>query len=523
MNRIVKLIDYKPNGYQTSILSFEATANENLLPDLYTIKRYSYFTINGLYYSFTGDISFNKLTEGDEFLQSLSDNNILHQGQYFELPVQNAIGENFETATIVVKDNITGEPVFIDGNSINVYIRDTNTGKYNFYNETNNIFLLGPESLSYEKRINENGFYEIKFGNGIFGKRLNEGDEILIYYLKSDGESGVVSPNQLNGNNLNFFTTPQFEAISNDIYVTQNITFLTPQNAQNIAFSNQNSSTNPKEKETVDEIRINSKKSFQSQNRLVTIEDYETFITRNFSNIIQSLNVVNNKSYINEYIKYFYDLGLDRPNDDPRFLFNQLKFSSSGESNNVYLFAVPAIKNVNENNEVNFLSTSQKNSIVNAIETQKMVNIEIVPQDPVYTGFNLGLSLPNEKLNLDIINDTFLVVKRDVSVRNSAESIKQQVNNIFINFFDNLKIGDLVSISNIINEILTVQGVTEVITRRVTNDITLQSPNLSLLVFNSSYPEIDINTISSDIQLPFFKFPFLYNKSILNNIIVEDA
>ncbi len=523
MNRIVKLIDYKPNGYQTSILSFEATANENLLPDLYTIKRYSYFTINGLYYSFTGDISFNKLTEGDEFLQSLSDNNILHQGQYFELPVQNAIGENFETATIVVKDNITGEPVFIDGNSINVYIRDTNTGKYNFYNETNNIFLLGPESLSYEKRINENGFYEIKFGNGIFGKRLNEGDEILIYYLKSDGESGVVSPNQLNGNNLNFFTTPQFEAISNDIYVTQNITFLTPQNAQNIAFSNQNSSTNPKEKETVDEIRINSKKSFQSQNRLVTIEDYETFITRNFSNIIQSLNVVNNKSYINEYIKYFYDLGLDRPNDDPRFLFNQLKFSSSGESNNVYLFAVPAIKNVNENNEVNFLSTSQKNSIVNAIETQKMVNIEIVPQDPVYTGFNLGLSLPNEKLNLDIINETFLVVKRDVSVRNSAESIKQQVNNIFINFFDNLKIGDLVSISNIINEILTVQGVTEVITRRVTNDITLQSPNLSLLVFNSSYPEIDINTISSDIQLPFFKFPFLYNKSILNNIIVEDA
>ena len=523
MNRIVKLIDYKPNGYQTSILSFEATANENLLPDLYTIKRYSYFTINGLYYSFTGDISFNKLTEGDEFLQSLSDNNILHQGQYFELPVQNAIGENFETATIVVKDNITGEPVFIDGNSIDVYVRDTNTGKYNFYNETNNIFLLGPESLSYEKRINENGFYEIKFGNGIFGKRLNEGDEILIYYLKSDGESGVVSPNQLNGNNLNFFTTPQFEAISNEIYVTQNITFLTPQNAQNIAFSNQNSSTNPKEKETVDEIRINSKKSFQSQNRLVTIEDYETFITRNFSNIIQSLNVVNNKSYINEYIKYFYDLGLDRPNDDPRFLFNQLKFSSSGESNNVYLFGVPAIKNVNENNEVNFLSTSQKNSIVNAIETQKMVNIEIIPQDPIYTGFNLGLSLPNEKLNLDIINETFLVVKRDVSVRNSAESIKQQINNIFINFFDNLKIGDLVSISNIINEILTVQGVTEVITRRVANNITLQSPNLSLLVFNNNYPEIDINIISSDIQLPFFKFPFLYNKSILNNIIVEDA
>ena len=45
MNRIVKLIDYKPTGFQTSLLSFESEANEKLLPNLYTIKRYSYFYI----------------------------------------------------------------------------------------------------------------------------------------------------------------------------------------------------------------------------------------------------------------------------------------------------------------------------------------------------------------------------------------------------------------------------------------------------------------------------------------------
>ena len=51
MNRIVKLIDYKPKGYQTSLLSFNLNASSLLPEDAYTIKRYSYFVAGGLYYS----------------------------------------------------------------------------------------------------------------------------------------------------------------------------------------------------------------------------------------------------------------------------------------------------------------------------------------------------------------------------------------------------------------------------------------------------------------------------------------
>ena len=86
---------------------------------------------------------------------------------------------------MVVKDNVTNEPVFIDSNSIDVYVKDADTGTYSFFEETNNIFLKGPQDLSYEKRINENGFFEFKFGNGVFGKKISEGDQILIYYLKN--------------------------------------------------------------------------------------------------------------------------------------------------------------------------------------------------------------------------------------------------------------------------------------------------------------------------------------------------
>jgi hypothetical protein len=341
--------------------------------------------------------------------------------------------------------------------------------------------------------------------------------------LKSDGEAGIISPSQLNGNQLNIFTTPTFEQISDDIYDNANLTFLSPQNAQLISFTNLNGSTNPKQKEDVDSIRVNSKKIFQSQNRLVTIDDYISFINKNFSNIIEGVEVVNNKRYINEFIDYFYKLGLDKPNDDPRFLFNQLKFSTSSDTRDVYLFLVPSISNVDNENNVNFLTTPQKNTIINAINTQKMVNIEIIPQDPIYNAFNLGLRDENELLTTDIIDETFLVAKRTLSNRISVESIKQQINNIFITYFKEAKLGSIVSITELKNKILSIDGVVEIFTRRVLDDRTIETPNLSLLSFNNNYPDIDISDITSDLQLPFFKYPFLYNNSILNNIIVEDA
>mgnify|MGYP003388588677 CR=1 FL=1 len=523
MNRIVKLIDYKPTGFQTSILSFEAVSNEKLIPNLYTIKRYSYFTVNGIDYSFTNDVSFSKSSNTSEVLSNLSENNLLYQGKYYEYPEQQAVGEDFETVTLVVKDNITGEPIFIDEKSINVYVRESDNGRYSFYEETNNMFLKGPGDLNYEKRINENGFYEIKFGNGVFGRRLRDGDDIFIYYLKSDGDSGVISPNQLNGNQLNIYSTPTFEDISDDIYDNANLTFLSPQNAQLISFSNLNGSTTPKQREDVDSIRTNSKKIFQSQNRLVTIDDYESFINKNFSNILDDIKVVNNKTYISDFIDYFYKLGLDKPNEDPRFLFNQLKFSSPSDSNNVYIFMVPAISNVDSENNVNFLTTPQKNTIINAINTQKMVNIEIIPQDPIYNAFGIGLREENELLTTEIIDDTYLVAKRSLSNRISVDSIKQQINNIFISYFKDAKLGSIISLTELKNKILSIDGVVELFTRRVSGDKIIETPNLSLLSFNINYPDIDISDITSDLQLPFFKYPFLYNNSILNNIIIEDA
>ena len=523
MNRIVKLVDYKPKGYQTSLLPFNVDVNSSLPIGTYTIKRYSYFSIDGTIYSFANDITFTKSLPGDESLVDFSDTNLLRQGQYFEYPPQFSTGEDFETIVLSLKVANTNTNLKIDGGSIDVYVKDANTGKYVNYTETNNMFLESPESPKYEKRLNENGLFEIKFGNGVFGKSLNEGDEVSIFYITSDGEGGIVSRGQLDGRTLNFFITPKFTDISNSIY-DDTFTFLLPSQVSTLAFTNTVDSSNPKDIESVDEIRINATKNLQLQNRVVTVADFKSDIEVNYSNVLKSVNVVNNKTYINEYIKYFYDIGLNKPNDDSRLLFNQVKFATSSQLNNVFLFMVPKFLSVDEDNNFYYVSTPQKSSIVNSLADKKLLNVEILPQDPIYTAFGLGLSIGGDnELTSGIIDQTQLVIKRDVLTNVSAENLKQRVNNIFKNYFETLELGSLFSINDLLVEIFSLPGVINVFTRRTVNGESYEIPNISMLVFNPIYEQNDIRTITGDYQLPFFKFPFLYNKSILNKIIVENV
>ena len=57
--------------------------------------------------------------------------------------------------------------------------------------------------------------------------------------------------------------------------------------------------------------------------------------------------------------------------------------------------------------------------------------------------------------------------------------------------------------------------------RILDNGSTVTNNGLNLLVFNPKYSDIDIQIQSTDLQLPYFKFPFLWNKTILDNIVVE--
>lgn len=524
INRVTKLIGYNPTGYKTSVLSFNAEAGELLQANIYTIKRFSFFTVNGVDFSFIKDATFNKTTSSNEALTTLSDQNLLYQGKYFEHPTQIAIGEDYEVVSLIVKDTVNKEPINIEHDSINVFVQKFNDNKYIEFIEVDSMFTQDSSTYAFEKRLNENGFYELKFGNNINGVKLSAGDKILIYYLKSDGTKGVIAANTLNGNNINIFTSNQFEKVSKNIYETGSI-FLTPSLATNVKFTNEYGSTAPAEIETVEQIKKNSPKTFFAQNRLVTVGDIENFVNKNYSNIISSSKAINNTSYIDNVIKYYYDIGLDAPNNDPRILFNQVKFASTSQLNTVHTFLVPKLRTIDANNTPFFLTSSQKSEVVNSMADGKMANMEIIPHDPVYNAITVGLEPTGGSAAVSDIDKTFLVIRRALNERFSATKIKENVNNVFKNAFnaETAKLGQTINLSDMTGQILNIPGVESISTRRVNsnNEIIREVPFLNLYSFNLIYSDVDIASTSSNITLPYFKYPFLYNTTLAERIIIE--
>ena len=154
----------------------------------------------------------------------------------------------------------------------------------------------------------------------------------------------------------------------------------------------------------------------------------------------------------------------------------------------------------------------------------KMLTTELIPEDPIYTAFNLGLEITSDEIiTPEIINETFLVVEKATSIRSSAESLRQQINNIFINYFKTLQLGSIVGLSDLKSQIFAINGVEDLKTRRVVDGIVYENSNISLIAFNPVYSDIDIKIISNDTKMDFYQYPFLWNNSIQDRIIIENA
>jgi hypothetical protein len=65
--------------------------------------------------------------------------------------------------------------------------------------------------------------------------------------------------------------------------------------------------------ESIESIRVNAPRAFASQNRLFTLTDYKTFIQKNFSQYVKDVHVCVNDYYVNNFLKYYFDIGLDSP------------------------------------------------------------------------------------------------------------------------------------------------------------------------------------------------------------------
>jgi len=516
MNRIVKLIDYKPLGKQTSIVPMSLKGTLNLSSGYYTLPKFSFVAAGGKTYSTSKDLTFQKVNSSVTETLSAIDNTLFYEGKYREYPDVTAIGEDFETITLLPGDNI-----IVDHFNISVFVQESSNSKWYEYKRVPSLYLAKPNDRCFECRLNQNKNYEITFGNNINGRKLVADETIGIYYIASTGTEGQITKNTFADASVNIYNTTRYDSIFADIKDTT-LSYVTVADSVNINATNTEDSTLYSEEESVDNIRSNAPKFFSSEYKLVTKSDYENFIDRNFKNFIYDVKVSNNSDYLNIFKKYLTNnLKLDSYTDYNNALFNQYSFSDSFDVNNIFVTIVPKFKKDNSVvKRSNYVSTNLKNEILYTLRNYKLLNSEISFIDPVYLTVDLLLKSASEKNKIDYKNYTQLRIVRNSATIANDNTLKNKVYTIINNYFNQAKLGQLIDIKQLNTDIASIEGIDSFYTYRT--DTGAKANGLSLGVYNPVYTGTDLEVIDTNYQLKYFQIPFIENlEDLKNKIIVE--
>lgn len=498
MNRIVKQLGYNPIGYQTSTIAFDLQATAALPIGLYTIPRYSWVDVNGLRMSLAEDVTFAKTIAGVQSLDSESATYLMYQGQVIEHPNMVAVGTPNELMFLSVDDQTQ-----VDHFSIDVYVKSISTGMWSQWQQTESLFLSQSNDEAYELRYNHNGRYEISFGDNINGQQLTAGDIVAVYYIASNGTSGEVAIGALNGKPIIAFDTIKMREITADTSTGINPPILsTAQLSTGLVVSNDSTSTSSSLPESVTSIRKNAPGTFARQHRLVTTSDYKGFLSQTFANLIKDVEVINNDEYLDTYMKYLWDLGIQQPHLTSRALFSQANFGTSNNFNNVYAFVVS--KSSTGIGVPTYLPAAFKNLMIKAAKPLQMATARLIPIDPIMMAFGPGA-----------LHD--FVITPDANSVRSATSIQNEVADVIRTTFEAYGLGATINAAQLTADIYNIDGVGTVGTRNlITNQIV---SGISLV---GVVPTIGLSedTITSVRQLPSFIYPYWEAEDIVSQVTV---
>lgn len=506
INRIVKMLGYNPVGYQSSLVPYTAATTNLDANTVYYIPRYSFINAGGTSYSFANDVVF----KGGNLDEVVADR-VLYQGKFYEYPLYSAEGGGNEVIFLT-----PGDEVIVDHFNINIYIK-AKEGTWVEWKEIDSLSLADASSEVFEARYNENGNYEIKFGNNVNGKELLIGDSVAIYYLQSDGDGNDLSVGDLQDVRYVRFASTQFTTIYDDISDTLNVGLIAP--PEGVTFDNLVPSTPFSEPETVEEIRENAPLEMKSKNTLSRTDDYERFINRNFSNVVSDSSVVDNWEYTSTFLKYFYNLGINDPQNVSRILYNQATFADSCNFNNVYMFVKPTISTTEDFNA--FLSPSLKQLIINSMEPLKSSTTETLVLDPVYMAIDIGVNDLTTDVAPDDVDKSELVLIKSKDSFRSDDAIITDVNDIILAYFDQAvtTFGMEVSFPELNDQILAVDGVVDFKVARTDSDVFYSG--LSMITWNPVYTN-DTQLLLRSKTYDFFQVPYLNDrKQFINKIKVE--
>jgi len=163
---------------------------------------------------------------------------------------------------------------FIDSSTIVVKVKGTSdSGEGREYSVVDNILNLNKNSEIYLLQEVQDEKYELLFGDGYFGKKLEDNSVITASYIVTDGADG-------NGPSVFSFSGRFADSLGNVVIPTNTVSVTTI-----------NAAANGSDIESVDSIKHFAPRIYSSQYRAVTARDYEAIIQTIYPNT-ESVSVV---------------------------------------------------------------------------------------------------------------------------------------------------------------------------------------------------------------------------------------
>ena len=155
----------------------------------------------------------------------------------------------------------------IDTSTIKVAVSPNSsaTNLKTIYKLTDNIIDVNNKSLIFLLQEAADEKYEIIFGDGKFGKKLEDSNFITVNYISTHGKDA---------NGVNAFTFTGNIKDNAGVTVTEGISFL----------STDNKAENGDDIESISSIRKYAPLVYSAQNRAVTSDDYKAIVTKIYSN-----------------------------------------------------------------------------------------------------------------------------------------------------------------------------------------------------------------------------------------------
>lgn len=156
----------------------------------------------------------------------------------------------------------------IDTSTIRVRVKETTYATaVDSYTLSNSLLDLNSASKVYYLEENPDGKYQIYFGDDVASKKLTAGNLVTVDYLVTEGPEA---------NNASSFTINSTLTASGE---TKPVTLVSSK------------SSGGQFKESIDSIRLNAPRSYTTQQRAVTANDYKILITNAYTDTIQSVSV----------------------------------------------------------------------------------------------------------------------------------------------------------------------------------------------------------------------------------------